>query len=233
MSGLTNHFLTSYLRRANRSLESQETDRRQDSGVTLLETLVAIIVVTIVVAVITPPIFLAVGTRVRHRKTEQAMQIAQDEIERVRLLMLGDEVYANIVGDLPPIETTVGKDNVGETPAPTAFCADVAPCGDAQELALTVDDTLFVQSFREPGAVVTLPGGDPNVLAFRMGVRVYGRDAFVTAGGAVRNDLDTEASPIRFTSGAGYIDEPKPLVTLYTELVRGTQGGGLAAIQEW
>ncbi len=56
-------------------------------GFTIIESLMAIIVVTILLVGITPPIFLVVGTRVQNQRAEQAMQLAQLEIDRVRVLM--------------------------------------------------------------------------------------------------------------------------------------------------
>ena len=234
MSGLTRTILKLQLMHS-RSRDEQQVESQASSsqaGVTLLEALVAIILITIIITVITPPIFMAVGTRVRHRRTEQAMQIAQDEIERVRSLMLTDLPYDDIDDALPAADTTVGKDDVSNVAAPTALCNKPAPCDGALQLAQTIDDGLFLQSFREPGAQVVLPDGQVEVLAFRMGVRVYGTDA-LDDNGAVNNDLRTDAAPLSFTSGSGYLSEARPLVTMYTEMVRGTQGGGLSAIQDW
>lgn len=60
--------------------------KRQHSqeGITLLESLVAIIVLTIAISVVTPPIFLAVATRVQNRKAEQAMHLAQKYVDRMQ-----------------------------------------------------------------------------------------------------------------------------------------------------
>lgn len=57
------------------------------SGLTLIECLVAIIIVAITILAITPPILLATGMRVQSRRAEQANHIAQAEIDRVRTLM--------------------------------------------------------------------------------------------------------------------------------------------------
>ena len=54
------------------------------SGFTLIESLVAIVVVSITLVAITPPIFWATGTRVQNRRAEQAIALAQGEIDRVR-----------------------------------------------------------------------------------------------------------------------------------------------------
>lgn len=54
------------------------------SGFTLIESLVAIIVISITVVAISPPIFWAAATRVQNRRAEQALSIAQSSIDEVR-----------------------------------------------------------------------------------------------------------------------------------------------------
>jgi prepilin-type N-terminal cleavage/methylation domain-containing protein len=71
-------------------------DRRSsNSGFTLIESLVAIMVISITLVAITPPIFWATGTRVQNRRAEQALAIAQGEIDRVKaILERGGDVNA-------------------------------------------------------------------------------------------------------------------------------------------
>jgi len=63
--------------------------RHSESGLTLMECVVAIAVVALAGALITPPLFLAAATRVQNRRSEQALQIAQGEIDRIRTLEIG------------------------------------------------------------------------------------------------------------------------------------------------
>ncbi|MEX0272386.1 type II secretion system protein [Leptolyngbyaceae cyanobacterium UHCC 1019] len=58
-----------------------------DQGLTLLECLVAIVIIAITVVSITPPIFVATASRIQSRRAEQANAIAQAEIDRVRVVM--------------------------------------------------------------------------------------------------------------------------------------------------
>ena len=186
------------------------------SGISLLEALVAIILITIVVSIITPPIFLAVATRVNNRRTEQALQLAQAEIERVRLLMTSTDIQADIAPLLPAVDASVSLNDIAAVAAPTALCNDKPPCGVGElasaEPQLAADQQRFyVQSFREPGAVTD----DGDVLAFRMGVRIYSSDVASNLG-----SLDAETKPL-FTSGTGYRNS-SPLAVMYTELNRGS-----------
>lgn len=242
MNRLIHELLRSYLsgpdpknRRASRPTNASE------SGVTLLEALVAMLVITFILAVITPPIFIATATRVSNRRTEQAMQLAQGEIERVRLLMLSSDTYINtddpeqgLLPKLPPIVAGASKNTIELVGAPTSTCtppgigdaAPTTPPCSALQLSPTDNPRLFLQTFREDGA--TVAGGD--VVAFRMGVRVYGSEALDDAGEPVAGLL-SDPSNIKFATGAGSRVN-RPLVAFYTEMIRGTEGGGLRAMQE-
>jgi prepilin-type N-terminal cleavage/methylation domain-containing protein len=65
-----------------KSLRSRSTS--SESGFTLIESLVAIIVISVTVVAISPPIFWAAATRVQNRRAEQALSIAQGAIDEVR-----------------------------------------------------------------------------------------------------------------------------------------------------
>jgi len=60
---------------------------KPEPGLTLIECLVAIVIISITVVAITPPIFVATASRIQSRRAEQANQIAQAEVDRVRTLM--------------------------------------------------------------------------------------------------------------------------------------------------
>lgn len=52
-----------------------------------MECLVAILLIGLTVAMVTPPLLIATATRVQNRRAEQAMQLAQDEVDRVSTLV--------------------------------------------------------------------------------------------------------------------------------------------------
>jgi len=81
--------------------------------------LVAIIIVSITVVAISPPIFWATGTRVQNRRAEQALSIAQGTIDQVRARV---ERGGSTALELPAIDTTAtaGKRPNPAPPAPTA-----------------------------------------------------------------------------------------------------------------
>lgn len=58
-----------------------------EQGFSLLEALVGILVITLVLVAVTPPIIITMATQVQNRRAEQAMQLAQSEVDRVRTLV--------------------------------------------------------------------------------------------------------------------------------------------------
>lgn len=65
-------------------LKGNTSNLNTSAGFTLIESLVAMVVISITLVAITPPIFWATGTRVQNRRAEQALALAQGEIDRVR-----------------------------------------------------------------------------------------------------------------------------------------------------
>jgi prepilin-type N-terminal cleavage/methylation domain-containing protein len=88
------------------------------SGFTLIESLVAIIVISVTVVAISPPIFWAAATRVQNRRAEQALSIAQSSIDQVRGKIERGGVTTL---ELPALDTLSGslRPNPG-APLPTA-----------------------------------------------------------------------------------------------------------------
>ena len=188
-----------------------------EAGLTLIECIVAILLISITVTMVTPPIFLAVATRIQNQRIEQALQLGQSEIDRIKL-MVNRGAYTN--DDLPPEMTSA---SLVEMSAPTALQADrdavYAATGgsDSPTDAFAVDidsdgDADFaVQAFRNEGQANTT--GD--LVAFGMGVRVYSARAF--DGGT---PTDTEQLTASFVAGDG-AQLNNPLITLYTDVARG------------
>jgi len=98
---------------------SKSRSKSSVAGFTLIESLVAIIIISITVVAISPPIFWATGTRVQNRRAEQALSIAQGTIDRVRAKV---ERGGSTALELPSIDTaaTAGKRPNPPAPAPSA-----------------------------------------------------------------------------------------------------------------
>ncbi|MGP1382136.1 MAG: hypothetical protein ACTS2F_01180 [Thainema sp.] len=204
------------------SLREQSLSPSTEDGLTLLECIMAILVIVVTVTIITPPIFLSVATRVQNQRMEQALQLAQAEIDRVNLIVERG-LYANT--ELPP---SVGAGNVSDTGAPSGTVderADVTNSGQAYEVDIDNDgdSDYAVQFFRTDGQTGT-GDADDQVLAFNMGVRVYSMLAFDNGG-----TLTTQQAPALFTSGTGS-QNTDPLAVLYTTVARGDAANSFSAL---
>ena len=98
---------------------SKSRSKSSGGGFTLIESLVAIIIVSITVVAISPPIFWATGSRVQNRRAEQALSIAQATIDQVRARV---ERGGSTAIELPAIDTgaTAGKRPNPAGPLPSA-----------------------------------------------------------------------------------------------------------------
>jgi prepilin-type N-terminal cleavage/methylation domain-containing protein len=214
-----------------------------DQGLTLLECLVAIVVVSITMVSITPPIFWATATRVQNRRAEQAQALAQAQIDQVRTLVeRGSYKYSQ----LPPAAGANIRTNppaapsasTGKRRAKTTACnqddgvqptlSQFAPV-DTQDVnaASTACQTDFlVQTFRSDGAwanPATSATEPPD--GFVMGVRVYSAVG-LSASGTPTEALQIENASLRATSGLGN-QRTRPLAVLYAVIVRNNSNQSL------
>ena len=95
-----------------------------EDGLTLLECLVAIAVIALTGAMIGPPLVMAAATRVQNRRAEQALQLAQGEVDRIRAMVIrgttntenSEGNLASLTADELPALVTV--ENLKDHPAP-------------------------------------------------------------------------------------------------------------------
>lgn len=204
---------------------------QSQQGFTLLESMMAMLVITAVVVAITPPIFIAVAMRVQNRRAEQAMHLAQGEIDRVRVLV---EQGKYTVDDLPAVPATSPSD-ITSVPAPTILSNSIksnnSSCSNLytgtqipdSSTALKVDvnrdcqPDFLVQAFRD-GVTFIGANNQTVVMGFRMGVRVYAYAAVAPQNGQLPT-LDTQPASLKFTTGLGS-QRSRPLAVLYTTITR-------------
>ncbi|WP_017663469.1 type IV pilus modification PilV family protein [Baaleninema simplex] len=210
-------------RQLNRQLEGSE------KGLTLVEGLVAILVVSAVTVSITPAIFLAVATRVQNRRAEQAVQLAHGQIDQIRVLI---EQGLSSQEDIDRLPALVSGDDARSVAAPSNEygqlqstnyeCSDYDKNGAPQipaETALPVDVNgdceadFLVQSFRIKQVTSELNSEDETLnvpTVFHMGVRVYYKNANL-------GNLNTTEASLILTTGEGQQTQ-YPLAVMYTTL---------------
>lgn len=184
-----------------------------EEGLTLIECLAAIVVVGLIGAAIAPVLVLSVATRVQSQKSEQALKVAQSEIDAIRVLLErgGDDLTG---ANFPPVAAGFADDAVTTALGPDAVTNDPdnydADYTRARPLDIDDDGTFdfAIQSYRTAGEEI-----DSLPVAFTLGVRVYDYRAVEAA----RGNLDTRQASIGLTSSEG--DRAlQPLATLYTAM---------------
>lgn len=196
--------------------------RSHVSGFTIIESLMAIIVVSILLAAIAPVLTLSVATRVQSRRVELASQAARAYIDGIRT----GSIQARTSQDM----TSTGTLTLQAYPAPTAtgtltcaansyctaptgtslYCLDFDGTGSCEKTSLT---DMVVQAFRYNSASTLATSG------YTLGVRVYRANAFglsttLAKNNATGNNEKVTAAP--FTGGAGPI--AAPLVEMTTDI---------------
>lgn len=221
---------------------------RGEQGLTLIECLVAIIVVSITIVAITPPIMLATATRIQSRRAEQANQAAQGELDRIRFIVergnytLNDLPASGGAGAISTVGVAAGPPS-GSTPLLTrrTTCSGTyasnpryptTPAPSATGLILVDVDgdanctpDYVMQVFRNNGQT---PQGETAPFSFDMGVRVY---TFIP--GQPFPTLQRERASL--VAGTGARDQltgnaRRPLAVLYSSMARNDQSKSLGQI---
>jgi prepilin-type N-terminal cleavage/methylation domain-containing protein len=233
--------ISSTLRLAALAKSQVHSSKASEQGLTLLECLMAIVVIGLTITMITPPLVISAATRVQNRRAEQAMQIAQGEVDRIRALVARDEHTA---ARLPAIVAAGNLQSVTAPafPSPSWPLKSPSSCGAAynnrvpspipatEGLRVDVDGDcdpdFFMQTFRTAGSVNSAEAiGANRPSAFQMGVRVYS----ILANGSSGN-LETEPASLKITSNQGK-QRTRPLAVLYTPFSRSDQGDALCFYQ--
>jgi len=209
--------------------QSSTVDSANQQGLTLIECLVAIVVIAITVATITPPIFLATATRVQARRGEQANQIAQGEVDRVRQLI---ERGTYTITQLPSnagtgaAGTVAAASSVGATLLSPAACSTYPPATPIASNALVPVDIdgdckpeFAMQVYRTGDCLpASLTGVTPTPppYAFDLGVRVYTyRD------GETLPPLTTDRASLGLAAGKRDTGTTRrPMQVLYSRIAR-------------
>ncbi|MBE9187548.1 type II secretion system protein [Microcoleus sp. LEGE 07076] len=174
--------------------QHQNLSPSRDGGYTIIESLVAMIVVSVLMIAIAPVMAFSVATRVQARRIELATQAAKTYIDALR------------VGATPiPIQTYTDASQV--QPAPANKTDDLY-CSNSNQTSANCDQKEFlVQGIRSAGA-------NPTDTGYSLIVRVYRADAPF---GSLTTGQQSVAN-----SGIG--NPKAPLVEMKTEIPPTTTG---------
>ena len=209
--------------KAGKILASYSKSRQ--GGFTIIESLVAIVVVSILLAAIAPVIILSVATRVQARRVEFATQAAKSYIDGVRTKQIDPPLATSdtLLKDFPaPTNpgsfncaansycTTTGTTSTGTPPSPTnLYCIDLD--GDA-----------FCKNSSSTDMVVQVFRDKTWTTGYALGVRVYRANAFKSGITFKALKDSTSNNPIKqqqtFTGGTGLGNQQAPLVEMSTDI---------------
>ena len=219
------------------------------SGFTLIESLVAMIVISITLVAIVPPIFWATGTRVQNRRAEQALAIAQGELDRVRGVLERSEdpsaanlppqvtkaEFASYRGPNPksPWVSKMRSTNPDFNTAETSTDNIQFPASADTYIPVDTDGDgkadFLVQAFRDPGVCVVNPCVAPATpRIFAMKVRVYSAIAI----GSELANLETQKAALIGTTGTGQARN-RPLAVLSSQVARSVSSSALDQRREY
>ncbi|MEG4853078.1 prepilin-type N-terminal cleavage/methylation domain-containing protein [Microcoleus sp. B5-D4] len=180
--------------------------KSRDSGYTIIESLVAMIVVSVLMIAIAPVMAFSVATRVQARRTELATQAATAYINALRT----GAIKPGVAGSGFPIQAPAGDlagarvPTVGET-----YCVDMDGGGCSPSSN---------KDFRVQGAWLnkdtSITGGDPTSKGYQLLVRVYRADSF---DGTVTLKAPKNAKK-QSVVGSGLGDRTMPVVEMSTEI---------------
>jgi type II secretory pathway pseudopilin PulG len=229
-----------------------------EKGLTLLECLVAVSVMGLTIGLVLPPLFIASATRVQTRRAEQALQLAQGEVDRVRSLVALDQHFSTNLPAAATSTTIKIEDIAAPTKASSQIKTSAATCPGGVSITrytgtqVPIDTALLVdidadcqadflmQVFRTPGILSATQqantAANQRAAEFSLGVRVYsivaGRtDAMNATPGSSLTGLGTKpAASLGLTNGQS--NQLKlPLAVLYTSISWSDQDGTLCGYQ--
>jgi len=187
-----------------------QKSKSRDGGYTIIESLVAIIVVSVLMIAIAPVMAFSVATRVQARRVELATQAARTYIDGLRSQSIKFD-DPNIPG-FPAEFIATTPAELANAPAPGGtndlYCVDMDETAGCQTIS---SKDFYVQGvWRNPDP--SIPNSDPTSKGYQLLVRVYRADSF--EGVTLKDPKDKKQSVV----GSGLGDRTRPVVEMSTEI---------------
>jgi prepilin-type N-terminal cleavage/methylation domain-containing protein len=188
--------------------QHQNLSQSRDGGYTIIESLVAMIVVSVLMIAIAPVMAFSVATRVQARRTELATQAAKAYIDGLRSQSIK---FGGPIKGFPAKSTATNQEDLANAPVPgnntDLYCVDMDGGG------CTPNST---KDFYVQGAWLntdpSITNGDPTLKGYQLLVRVYRADSF---DGTVNLNQTPQAKK---QSVVGLGDRTMPVVEMSTEI---------------
>ncbi|MEG4024153.1 hormogonium polysaccharide secretion pseudopilin HpsB [Microcoleus sp. S13C4] len=193
-----------------RQQPQSSSDKSQEAGYTIIESLVAMIVVSVLMIAIAPVMAFSVATRVQAKRIEMATQAAKTYIEALR-----SEALKKGSKGFPDPSTTGNK--LEDTAAPTdisaLYCIDIDKKEVTEKCESDSNQDLVVQGYYYNN----LPAAtNPAKTGYSLIVRVYRANSFASGVGTLTTQKNLKAQQGITTAGLGNLRAP--LVEMRTEI---------------
>jgi prepilin-type N-terminal cleavage/methylation domain-containing protein len=199
--------------------QQQNLSDSRDGGYTIIESLVAMIVVSVLMIAIAPVMAFSVATRVQARRVELATQAARTYINALRTGAIKPDDPI-----LPGFPIRVTDPDVADAKAPTdyntLYCVDMDGNG--------VCNPSSTKDFYVQGAWLNKNATPTDVTSkgYELLVRVYRADSF--APGAPGLKPNPKSATKQSVVGSGLGDRTMPVVEMTTQIPPTTQGASSA-----
>lgn len=228
---------------------ARTAQRPAPQGFTLLECVMAIAIMGLTFGLVLPPLLIASATRVQNRRAEQALGVAQKELDRIDALVRRSRhtpdvlpavasIQSNLEGVAAPTQTFSQLRSTNNS-CGNAYTGGQIPVNNALLVDVNGDCTadFMMQVFRDRGSVSVAESTAPNPRPseFTVGVRVYstvaGRSSATSAqvglGGSLTG-LETKQANLSMTSGETN-QMKRPLSVVYIRYAWSDRDGSACA----
>jgi prepilin-type N-terminal cleavage/methylation domain-containing protein len=188
--------------------QKQNLSQSRDGGYTIIESLVAMIVVSVLMIAIAPVMAFSVATRVQARRVELATQAARTYIDGLRTGAIKPDDP-----DVPGFPIRAPNNDLAGTEAPASFndtyCVDM----DGEGCSIRSGTKDFYVQGAWLNQDVAAGSTDPTSKGYQLLVRVYRADSF--DGVTLKAPKD---QPKQSVVGSGLGDRTMPVVEMSTEI---------------
>jgi prepilin-type N-terminal cleavage/methylation domain-containing protein len=193
----------------------QSSAQSNESGFTIIESLVAILVVAVLLVAIAPVLVMSTATRVQARRVELATGAAKAFIDAIKSKTISEAQVSNA--------TSLGSENA-PTVITSLYCfhndGKITLPSDCTSYKTTSPVQFYIQAFGKSDITInTSTDKIDNGQGYGLGIRVYRSDAFIDSG-SLKKTSDTNGKTAAIATG-GLGDRKAPLIEMTTEIVRG------------
>ncbi len=197
----------------NKRQQQQNLSKSRDGGYTIIESLVAMIVVSVLMIAIAPVMAFSVATRVQARRTELATQAARTYIDALRPTSKTADAVIKPGGSIKGFPIIFNTGDLVDAPTPTdpstLYCVDM----DGGDCNPSSNKDFYVQGAWKNQNVTT---GDPTSKGYQLLVRVYRADSFAPGAAPLKAP---KGAPKQSVVGSGLGDKTMPVVEMSTEIL--------------